>query len=109
MPDWAMSLLVTAGGLGLMAGGAKAWWTAWRDDRKQARDNVAAEKKSLEDRVETSRAKVESLLMDAIARERETNALRVERLEMDKKLAALVTTLTAALDRAEAHAKLRGH
>ncbi len=85
-----------------MAGGAKAWWTSWREDRKARRDAASAEKKALEDRVEKLQEKVESLLMDALARERENNVLRTERLAMDKQLASLVTTMAVALERSKA-------
>jgi hypothetical protein len=102
MPPWVMELLIPGGGLLLMAAGLKAWWTDWRDGQKAKREADAAYKKALEDRVVTLQGKVESLLMDAIARERESNTLRAQRLEMDKKLEALATAMAAALDRAKA-------
>lgn len=108
MPPWMMELLIAGGGLGLMAGGLKAWWTDWRDARKERERQRQATIDKLEAQNEALRGKVESLLMDAFARERETNALRAERLAMDKQFAALATAMTAALERAESNAKLRG-
>jgi len=102
MPDWLMQLLVAGGGLGMMAALIKAWWTGWREDRIRRESVQQAIVEKLEERNEALRAKVESLLMDAFARERESNALRAERLDMDKKMAALATAMTAALERSKA-------
>ena len=50
-----MTLLVTAGGLGMIGAGAKAWWDAWREDRKAKRESVAAEKAREEERRQSER------------------------------------------------------
>lgn len=101
MPPWVLEILIPGGGLLLIAGGLKAWWNDWREARKAARDATEKDKKDLQEEVKSLRGKVESLLMDAIARERETNALRAERLAMDKQFAALATAMTAALERSK--------
>lgn len=100
MPDWAMTLLVTAGGLAMMGGGAKAWWSAWREDRKAKADAAAGEKRSLESRVERLQDKLESLLRDAVAQAKDDKAERAERLAMDAKLFDLLSTISAALKEA---------
>lgn len=100
MPEWAMTLLVSGGGLVMVAGGAKAWWSAWREDRKAKRDGMVAEKRSLEERADRLQGKVESLLMDAIAREREHNAQQADRIAMDAKQNEVIITATTALKEA---------
>ena len=100
MPEWVMTILIAGGGLAMMGGGAKAWWTAWREDRKARRDAAAAEKKSLEERADRLQAKVESLLMDAIAREREHNAQQADRIAMDAKQNEVIIAATTALKEA---------
>jgi uncharacterized protein YlxW (UPF0749 family) len=115
MPEWAMNLLVAGGGLGMLGAGLKAWFTAWREDRQAKAQALAADKKAEEERrqtefarlrdekkqeearVERLQAKVESLLMDAAAREREDNAARAERLAMDAKQNELTAATIAAL------------
>lgn len=109
-------LLVAGGGLALIGGGAKAWWTEWCKVRQAKRDALANGKKSLEDRVDKLEAqkqvlweKVESQLMDARAYEREMTVLRAERLNMDRQLVASITAMIAALERSDAMAaKLKG-
>jgi hypothetical protein len=102
MPPWVMEILIPGGGLLLLAGGAKAWWNELIAARKAKRETEMAEKRVLEERVENLQEKVESLLMDALARERESNTLRAQRLDMDKQLVALATAMAASLDRAHA-------
>lgn len=89
MPDWALQLLVGGGVLaGAMAGIKKVFtvvYDAW----------VAKEK-----RVETLQDKVQSLLMDAIAREREHNAQQADRIAMDAKQNEVIITATTALKEA---------
>lgn len=114
MPEWqqiAMQLLIAGGGLAMIGGGAKAWWTEWCKVRQAKREALADAKKSLEDRVDKLEAqkqalweKVESQLMDARAYEREMTVLRAERLAMDKQFASLVTAMIAALERSDAMA-----
>lgn len=99
MPAWlsneAVLALITA-----VTGGIAWWFKGWRDDRIKRELTQQAIVESRDAKIEALQGKVESMLMDAVARERETNALRAERLEMDKKLAALGTAMTAALERA---------
>lgn len=100
MPEWALQLLVTGGGLAIMAGGADTWFKAWREDRTareaRQRDVVGG----LEARNDRLQAKVESLLADAIARERENNAQQADRIAMDAKQNEVIITATTALKEA---------
>jgi outer membrane murein-binding lipoprotein Lpp len=106
MPEWAMQLLVTAGGLGLMAGGAKAWWAAWREDRKAKRDGAASEKRTLEARVEKLQDKLESLLMDAAAKGQDDRREKAEMIAMLAKMNELASAMAEALkDFTKARAK----
>lgn len=100
MPEWAMQLLIAGGGLGLLGAGTKAWWVDWCESRKAKRKALADDKKSLEERADRLQGKVESLLMDAIAREREHNAQQADRIAMDAKLADVIATATAELKEA---------
>ncbi len=97
MPQWAENIIMAL--IAAATGGTAWWFKSWRDDRIKREDT---QQKIVEQRDETIAAlylKVESLFRDALAREQESNALRTERLAMDKQLAALVTAMTAALDR----------
>lgn len=100
MPEWTREIvltLVTAAIAGI------AWlFKGSRDDRirREAAQQTTIEK--LEARNEKLQGKVESLLADANARLLETDVLRAERIVLDKQFAALVTAMTAALERAEA-------
>ena len=102
MPEWAQQLLIAGGGLAMIGGGLRAWWTAFREDRKAKREADAAAKRSLEERAERLQEKVESLLMDAFARERESNAQLAERIAMDKQQNEIIIAATAALQEARA-------
>lgn len=107
MPPWLESLLIAGGGLTLIGGGVGAWWRAWREDRRRREDLRQKEKQDLIDRVERLQLKVESLLMDAIAREKESNIQMQERIEMDAKQNNVIAAATVALkDAAAAFAKI---
>lgn len=92
-----MQLLVAGGGLGLLAGAARAWWTAWREDSKAKKDAEAAEKKSLQDRADKYQGKVESLLHDAVGTQRELVSQMQERIKMDEAQNTVLNAATAAL------------
>jgi hypothetical protein len=105
MPDWAVQIIMAC----LAAGtGGIAWsFKSWREDRIKREDTQQKIVEKLEAKNEVLQGKVVSLLADAYAHEREANALRAERLAMDKQMAAIATAMTAALDRADAiNAKL---
>lgn len=97
MPEWAMQLLVAGGGLALIGGGIRAWWTAWLEDRKAKSDAAAAEKKSQQERTEKLEGKVESLLHDAAASAKELNAQLIARIDMDEKQNTVIAANTEAL------------
>ncbi len=97
MPQWAENIVMAL--IAAATGGTAWWFKSWRDDRIKREDTQQKIVERLEERNEALQVKVESLLMDAFARERESNTLRTERLAMDKQLATLVTAMTAALDR----------
>jgi len=98
MPEWASKEFVLAL-LAAGTGGIAWYFKSWREDRIRRETVQQAIVEKQEEKIEALRGKVESLLMDAYARERETNALRAERLEMDKKMATIATAMTAALER----------
>jgi P2-related tail formation protein len=100
MPEWTKEIVLA---IVVAATGGIGWWfKSWREDRIKREATQQAIVDKLEARNEALRGKVESLLMDAYAHEREANALRAERLAMDKQLAAVATAMTAALERADA-------
>ena len=91
----------------LAGGGISAWWKAQREDRRLEAERREAEKHDLVGRVEKLQAKVESLLMDAIAREKEANRQMQERIAMDAKQNEVIAAATVALkDAATAIAKM---
>lgn len=107
MPEWLMQLLIAGGGLGLIAGGVKSIYNSRNDERKAEIIRREVERAALEARVEKLQDKIESLLMDAIAREQEANAQMQERIAMDAKQNEVIAAATVALkDAAAAIAKL---
>lgn len=78
------------------------WFKAWRDDRtaREARHRVVVD--VLEARNDKLQGKVESLLMDAIAREREANAQMIDRIAMDRQQNVVAAAMTVALKEATA-------
>lgn len=121
MPEWALQLLVTGGGLGMMGAGANAWFKAWREDRKAKRDAEAAKiaaaeavtaqaLKSLQERndklegqLERYGGKLESVLMDMIAAKEEAVRQMGARMEMDDRQDASIIASAEAL---KANAKM---
>lgn len=98
MPEWATALLKEAlAPTGILALAFGWWFKTKRDDKRAAADRAAAEKKSLEDRIERLQEKIHSLLMDAIAREREHNAQQADRIATDAKQNEVIITATTAL------------
>lgn len=95
MPEWAKDLLLALLGSAPILGGIGWLFRVRREDR------LAREKKAAE-HVEKLQAKVESLLMDAIARERDQARRFEERLAMDAKQVEVVAANTAALKDAAA-------
>ena len=97
MPEWLMQLLVSAGGLGMIGAMGKAWWTAFRDDRKTKLDAEATYKKSLEAKVERLQDKVESLLMDAAAKGQDDRREKAELIAALNKINELSASMVDAL------------
>ncbi len=89
MPDWAMQLLIAGGGLAAIVTAISklfdALMKAW---------------KAKEDHVDRLQEKVESLLHDAVAREREANAHMHEQSEIDADHKEVTVANTAALAKA---------
>lgn len=113
MPDWVQNLIIAAFGSTTLAGAIGWWFKSRREDRKEADARREATRLSLEARTEAMRIalesrverlndKVESLLRDAIAREREVITQNEERLDMDKKQLEVITAATTALKEATA-------
>ena len=102
MPEWAMQMFLAVIGSASITGGVGWWFKGRREDRIRRELTQQTNVEKLDAKNEALQAKVESLLMDAYAHEREANALRAERLAMDKQLAAVATAMTAALERADA-------
>lgn len=102
MPEWALQLILAVIGSASITGGVGWIFKTRRDDRIAEEARRQAEKRSLEERAEKLQAKVESLLMDAFARERENNAQMAERIAMDKQQNEVIVAATAALKEATA-------
>jgi hypothetical protein len=101
-------------------GGTALWFKSWREDRKEKAataatqkkeeeerrqaemDRLRSEKRAAEERAEKYQARFESVLMDLRAKAEEDHVQRADRIATDKQWAALVTAMTAALDRADA-------
>lgn len=100
MPDWAVQLSLVV--FAALTAGVGWFFRTWREDRikREAVQQAIVEK--LEAKNEVLQGKVQSLLADAYAHERETNALRAERLAMDKQQVTIATAMTVALERNEA-------
>lgn len=96
MPEWTKEIVLAL--IVAITGGVGWLFKSWREDRKAKHDTASAEKRSLEERAERLQGKVESLLMDAIARERESNAQMVDRIAMDKQQNEVIAAATAALN-----------
>jgi pyruvate-formate lyase len=99
-----MEILITGGGLAMLAAAVNALFKDWRESRKAKRDAQAeerlaevAEKKSLQDRADKYQGKVESLLHDAVAAQRELVAQMSERIKMDEAQNTVLNAATAAL------------
>lgn len=80
------------------------WFKSKREDLKAERERHRAELERLcaiiasqEIKEEKLQQKIENLLMDSIARERENSQQNRERLDMDAKQIAVVSAATAAL------------
>lgn len=109
MPQWLMELFFAVIGSTALTGGVGWWFKTRRDDRNREADRLAQLHATLEARVEKLQAKVESLLMDAIARERESNAQLADRIDMDKQQNEVIAAATAALKEATtALARMKG-
>jgi hypothetical protein len=113
MPDWVQNLIIAAFGSTTLAGAIGWWFKSRREDRKEENARKEATRLALEARTEATRLalearieklndKVESLLRDAIARERETIAQNEERLAMDQKQNEVISAATTALKEAAA-------
>lgn len=113
MPDWVQNLIIAAFGSSTLAAGIGWWFKSRREDRKEesARKEAVrlalearteAIRLALEGRVERLNDKVESLLRDAIAREREVIGQTRERIEMDEKQTKVIEAATTALKEATA-------
>ena len=94
MSEW-LQLAITIIGSTTITGGLVAGISAWFKWRREDR-------KALEGQVVALQAKIESLLMDQIAKERETNAQMLERIAMDAKQNEVIAAATAALREASA-------
>lgn len=97
MPEWAMQLLLALIGSASVTGGIGWFFRSRRDDRKEEEARRSAIYAASEARCEKLQGKVESLLMDAIARERENNAQMSERIEMDAKQNEVILAATGTL------------
>lgn len=124
MPEWAMQLLITGGGLGLTAAGLKGWWNAWREDRKRRADALAADKEKEErrrqeevdrlrgqlkeaaERIEKLQERFESLLVDAAAKAQDDKREKADLIAMLAKFHELSLAMVEALkDSTKARAK----
>lgn len=94
MSEW-LQLAITIIGSTTITGGLVAGISAWFKWRREDR-------KALEGQVVALQAKIESLLMDQIARERESNEQMRERIAMDDKQNEVISAATAALREASA-------
>lgn len=97
MPDWLQQLLLAVIGSASITGGVGWWFKTHRDDRKEEADRRIVLHAALEARVEKLQAKIESLLMDAIAREQEANHQMKQRIEMDARQGEVINAATTAL------------
>jgi hypothetical protein len=111
MPDWAQELLLAVLGSTTFAGAVGWWFKSRREDRKEEDARKEAVRLALEGRTEAMRLalearveklndKVESLLRDAIAREREVIDRDRERIDMDAKQNEVISAATTALKEA---------
>jgi hypothetical protein len=118
MPEWLRELLITGGGLTLLGGGIRVWWTGWvadRDRKRQIEEKkiavaeaaVAATIKSLEDRNSKLEARLESygeklvsVLVDQAANAEEAKEERAKRRESDDKLHAAIEVNAEIIKRA---------
>lgn len=92
-----MQLLLAVIGSTAITGGVGWWFKTRRDDRIAKDARTQADMDALRARDEKLQAKIESLLMDAIARERENNSQMSERIEMDAKQNEVIVAATATL------------
>lgn len=100
MPDWLQQLLLAVIGSASITGGIGWWFKTRRDDRKEEADRRIVLHATLETRIEKLQVKIESLLMDAIAREKEANVQMTQRIEMDARQNEVITAATTALKEA---------
>lgn len=97
MPEWIKEIVLTIMGSASIAAGVGWYFKSKREDRIDERNRQEAEKKALKDNVEKLQSKVEALLMDAIAREKESNIQMTDRMQMDEKLHEILSAATTAL------------
>ncbi len=97
-----MQLILAAIGSVSLSGGIGWYFKSRREDRiaREARQQSLLD--ILEARNDKLQSKVESLLMDALARERENNANMIDRIAMDKQQNVVAAAMTAALKEAAA-------
>lgn len=109
MPEWVQNLIMTALGSTTLAGGIGWWFKTRREDRNKEDARTEATRAALETRVEKLNDKVESLLRDAIAREREVITQNRDRMEIDQNQKAVIAAATTALKEATVlMARLKG-
>lgn len=100
MPDWVQNLIIAALGSSTIAGGIGWWFKSRREDQNEERRRTDAIRQALELRVDKLNDKVESLLRDAIAREREAIGQNRERMDMDAKQNEVISAASTALKEA---------
>lgn len=111
MPEWLQNLLITGGGLALIGTAIGTLYKAWREDRKLEYEARRVERLALIAKIEELQTKVQALLMDAIAREKDANIQMLKRIDMDAKqneviMAATTVLKDAALTMAKLESKL---
>lgn len=89
-----MQWLLGGGGIALLGGGIKVWWTDYKAVQKEKRDAVAAEKRSLEERAERLQAKLDSVLADAMAKALDDKRERAELIAILNKFQELTVIMT---------------
>lgn len=91
MPDWLQEIILVALGSSTILGGVGWLFKTRREDRL-----------AQEQRIDRLQDKVENLLRDAVAREREYNAQGRERIAMDAQLKEVLSTTITTLKEATA-------
>jgi hypothetical protein len=120
MPEWVQTIIMAALGSTTLAGGIGWWFKTRREDRNKEdarkesvrlalESRTEATRVALEARVEKLNDKVESLLRDAIARERDVINQNRERMAMDQNQKEVIQAATTALKEATVTmARLKG-